>query len=197
MWSELRRKLFHLTSLIYVVGLIYIPRKTYAVVLGSLCVAVFLVETARLKNPNWQARIHRIFGALMRAKEEKKYSGLFWMLVGVTITVVLVPDVPVAASALLYLILGDAMAALVGLRFQGPYWPGRDKRIGGSAACFVTCFLVGAVLLASPYGWRGVWAGAVTATIVELGVVPLDDNITIPVASSLVLMLCYGLTPGF
>lgn len=197
MWNELRRKFFHLGALVYVVGLVFVPRPTYLVCLVSGTFVVGLIETARLRSPAFGAVVSKLFGSLMRSKEEQRFSGLFWMLAGVTLTVSLVKDVPVAATAILYLILGDAMASLVGMRWQGPFWPGQQKRIGGSVACWLTCLLIGFVLLRPHYGWHGVILGATTATFIEVGFARLDDNVTIPVASALVLMLCYGLTPGF
>jgi dolichol kinase len=45
------------------------------------------------------------------------------------------------------------------------------------------------------YGWHGVVAGAITATLLEWSVLPINDNLTIPVGSSLVLLACYQVKP--
>jgi dolichol kinase len=197
MWVEIRRKIFHLLSLVYVVGLVYIPRTRYLLLLLAAGILVLISETIRLRVPMVGEAFNKIFGPIMREREQKTYSGLFWMLIGVFLTVFLVDSVPVAATAILYLILGDAMAALIGIRFKGPTWPNGNKRVSGSMACFLTCLLIGNFLLRPAYSWSGVIAGALTATVVEIGFFPVDDNVTIPVASALVLMLCYGITPFF
>jgi dolichol kinase len=196
MWFEIRRKAFHLLSLIYVLGLIYIPRTTYLLLLMLGVVVVYGFEYGRIHSTLFGVQVDRYFGGLYRDHEKSKLSGLFWMLLGVVITVSLVKSVPLAVTALLYLILGDGVASLIGLRFRGPHWPGLQKRLSGSLACFVICLLIGQVILRPEYGWHGILAGAATATIVEMGFIPLDDNVTIPVASSVVLMMCYGLIPG-
>lgn len=197
MWPELKRKAFHFCSMIYVIGLVLLPRGFYVGLLSILTFIIFILEIWRLRSPWFESHIVKIFGPLMRDHENRKISGLFWMLLGITLTCLLVRPITVAATAILYLIIGDAMASLIGMRWGGPHWPGQKKRISGSLACFLSCFLVGAVLLRPDFGWNGVWAGALTATVAEYGLLPIDDNVIIPVASALVLMLCYGLTPGF
>lgn len=197
MWQEIKRKLFHLTSIVYVLGLVYFERRFYVSLLFVAAAAVFLLEVLRLHSPVVGGWLNRWFGSLMRPHEQRRFSGLFWMLIGVLVSVALVQPVPVAATALLYLILGDTAASLIGIRFGGPRWPGSAKRVSGSLACLAICVFIGAVLLRPAYSWHGILAGAVAATVVEWGIFPVDDNVAIPVASSLVLMLSYGLTPGF
>jgi dolichol kinase len=113
----------------------------------------------------------------------------------VTVSALLVEPLPLLVCALLYLIFGDTAASLVGKRLQGPRWPGSEKRFSGSLACLTVCLIIGATLLRPMYGWHGVVAGAITATLLEWSVLPINDNLTIPVGSSLVLLACYQVKP--
>lgn len=189
MWSEIKRKSFHFCGIIYVIGLIHIPRPAYVAILTMALIVVLAFEMARLKIPTVGRWVEKIFGSLLRSGEQGRPSGVFWMLAGVNVTVVLVESVPLAAASLLYLILGDGVASLAGMRLGGPHWPRSQKRVSGSLACFLVCLLIGVVLLQPQFGWGAVVVGALVATVVEFGVVPMDDNFTIPVISGLVLKL--------
>ena len=194
-WTEIKRKFFHLAALIYVVGIIYLPRETYLCILVPALAFVVAVESLRLRRPSVNDWFLRRFGGLFRPEESQRFSGMPWLLAGVTATVALAAPVALTVSAVLYLILGDALASLVGIRFGGPHWPGTRKRLSGSLACFTICLFIGAVILRPEYGWHGVVIGALAATAFEAGLVPLDDNFTIPLGSALVLLLCYGIPP--
>ena len=118
------------------------------------------------------------------------------MLLGLTLTIAVAGVSSVATAVFLYLIIGDALASLVGKSFVGPYWGRSDKRLAGSAACFVACVVIGFFVLKPHFGWSSVFVGALAATVFELGLIPFDDNFTIPFGSALVLMAFYGLTPA-
>lgn len=191
MWPEIKRKLFHLLSILYVIGLILVPRAMFLWILGGWFLTVAAVEMIRLKSPRMHAWFQSHWGGLLREEESRRFSGVFWMALGVLCTVSLVESVPLASTALLYLIFGDAAASLIGKRVRGPVWPGSMKTISGSVACFVVCLAVGAWMLNPMFGWSGVFVGAAVATAVEKGVLPLDDNFSIPVFSAVALHLTY------
>lgn len=195
MWSEIKRKLFHMTALIYVVGIIYLPRPLYLVLVGSALVAVLCVEALRLKIPTAALWFQRNFGALFRTHEATRLSGVPWMLAGVGLTAALLGPVRLASAAILYLILGDAAASLIGIRLGGPHWPGSRKRIVGSLACLGVCLVVGASVLRPEYAWSGVLFGALAATTIEWSHLPINDNFTIPVGSAVVFCLVYRVAP--
>lgn len=196
MRDEIVRKIFHFGALLYVAGFIYVPRKIYLLLLCVLFISTWLVEWSRLHSAGENHWTVRWFGALFREKERNKYSGFFWMLAGVLVTALLIEPQALAVTILLYLIIGDTMAALVGKKIGGPTWPGRQKTWVGSLAFLVSCLVIGGFFLTPPYdSGTGLFWGALTATLAEVGFIPIDDNFIIPVACSVVLMLCYGLTP--
>jgi len=195
MWPEIKRKLFHLTALLYVVGIIYLPRRQYVGILGLALAAVLLLETARLKVPRLNAWFIRMFGTMFRPQEENHLSGVPWMLAGVGLSAAIIGPLPLAASCILYLVLGDGVASLVGKRLGGPRWFGSSKRMSGSAACYAVCVIVGQMLIAPEFGWTGVLMGAFVATLIEGLPLPVDDNFSIPVGAALMFCFFYGILP--
>lgn len=195
MWKEIKRKFFHLTALIYVVGLVYLPRPTYLALLRVLFVLELAFELARVNHQGFNRWFTARYGGMLRDEEKSSFSGVFWMLLGVQTTVALVEPVPLAATALLYLILGDTVASLIGMRLGGPHWPGSKKRLSGSIACFAVCLFIGVVLLSPAYGWPVVVIGALAATFLETLSLQINDNFLIPVGSSLVLITAIKFLP--
>jgi dolichol kinase len=195
MWSEIKRKLFHLTALIYVAGIIYLPRRAYVAVLAVALLVVGGVEAARLSRPSVNAWFQRWFGGLFREEERNRPTGVLWMLGGVLLTAVVVAPTALAATALLYLILGDGIASVAGKGLGGPRWPGSPKRLAGSLACLLVCLAVGALVLRPGWGWHGIVLGAAAATFLEWGPLPGNDNLTIPLGAGAALLLAYGIPP--
>lgn len=197
MWREIQRKLFHLLGVLYIVGVIWIPRPRFLLIITSLLIVEFSFELLRIKNPWVNQWVCSTFRPLLREEEQAHFSGVFWMMAGVLATALLIDPVPVVVTVLLYLILGDSLASLVGKRWGGPTWPGSEKRVSGSLACFAVCLIVGVAILRPAYNWNGVIVGALTATFLELKTTRLNDNFVIPMGSSVVMMACYGLKPLF
>jgi len=98
-----------------------------------------------------------------------------FLLIAALLAVEMFPR-PVAAAALGYTILGDAMAALVGKAY------GRTKVFGktleGSVAGLAACLLWAAFLASAGWiSWPVAVAGALVASLIEMLPIPLDDNL--------------------
>eukprot|EP01111_Echinosteliopsis_oligospora_P011236 TRINITY_DN3656_c0_g1_i1.p1 TRINITY_DN3656_c0_g1~~TRINITY_DN3656_c0_g1_i1.p1 ORF type:complete len:266 (-),score=31.23 TRINITY_DN3656_c0_g1_i1:50-847(-) len=193
--KELRRKGFHFSGLsipiIYLTGQQHTTFFTQAVasyVLIFCTVVYFVFECARLTSPAVNGFFESRFKRLMREKERHNFTGSFFYLLGSTISVIFFSP-PVAVCGILFLIIGDFMAALVGISF-GRIKIGR-KSLEGSVACFISCFMICLVFL-----WQVKWVeqiafwGALAATLTEL-LNPsfIDDNLSIPCISGLVIHL--------
>ncbi len=182
--TELKRKLFHLTGLLYVIGLAYMPRQTYLTALIVLLGIELIAETLRLKHRYIRDWTNRIAGELMREHERDKISGIFWMTFGALGSALIVSETRLAAACMLYLILGDAAASLTGKLLRGQHWPGSPKRLSGSAACFITCVVIGVLVLRPAFGWEFVLIGASVATFSEFNPLKINDNFLIPFTSA-------------
>ena len=141
------------------------------------------------------AGLNRLFlrwlAPLLKHDEDHKITGASYMLAAALIAF-LIFDRQVAVLALLFLALGDPAAALVGSRMPGPRLLGKSP--GGTVAFAGVSMLV--VLALSLSGrvddhW-GMLVGGLVAALVELAPLPLDDNLTIPLASGATMQLLGG-----
>lgn len=180
---EIKRKLFHFLSLVYAAGYFYLGKEPVLKILVPILIIVGTVESARLIFPKLNQAILPFFGGIHRESEIKKFSGIFWTLLGCILTIWIFKDRQVVLCALGYLVFADAAAALVGVPL------GRHKFFGksleGSTACFVASMLVGLVFLHP--GWA--LAAAVLVTAIELAPLPWNDNFWIPTLSGCFLSL--------
>jgi glycerol-3-phosphate acyltransferase PlsY len=125
---------------------------------------------------------------LLKPSEDYRFTGSTYMLVA-SLIAFLAFDQKVAVTALLFLSIGDPVAALVGGRTPGPRWVGKSP--GGTIAFIGASLLIVVVLVSSgaiQYHW-GLLIGALVAGLVELIPIPLDDNLTVPLISGAVMHL--------
>ncbi len=183
---ELRRKLIHLAGLF--VPAIYgaTSKEVILLLVGAATVCAFIIEVARLKSQRANEFFFKLINGYARGHEEKKVTGATYYAVAALLTVAFFSE-RTAIASLLFLTLGDSAAALVGTRYGVHKLFG--KSMEGSAACFLTCSVVGWVIL------RGVGlVGAAAATLIELVPVPVDDNVRIPLVSGAVMTLLLSVT---
>ena len=102
-------------------------------------------------------------------------------------------------ASILFLVLGDMTAAIIGVSFGGDALGtlklGREgkKSLEGSLAMFFVCFLVGSTIFTHVrLREYPVFFGALVATLTELHEpLRLNDNLTIPVFSSIAMQLAF------
>ena len=185
------RRLFHLTagSTIPVAG-IFAPEMVMVFSLAALTAGGLGLDLARFRVE----RLNRIFlfwlAPLLKADEGRRITGATYMVMA-ALVVFLLFDRPIAVAALLFLSLGDSAAALVGRRMPGPRIFGKSP-VGTAAFVAVSWGVVGVMVGGGvvDYHW-GLMAGAVAAGLAELTPLPVDDNLTVPIAGS-VAMYFFG-----
>ncbi|MGA2090955.1 MAG: hypothetical protein ABSH12_05795 [Endomicrobiales bacterium] len=177
--DEIKRKLFHLLSLIYIAIYWFFPRPFILWGMGIAIVIVAAEEIARWKSPAFDQWILRALGGVHRGHEEGTVSGLPWTLTGSYLAMIVYPQKDLVMTGLLYMALGDAAAALFGRAF-GKTKLIAGKSVEGSAACFIVCFFIGWYFLSIPLAI----IGAFIATIIEIIPWPLNDNFWMPLITA-------------
>lgn len=174
----------HFLILIYPVIYNTLPLKIVLSFAGGLVVADIIVESFRFVYPSFNAFTLKVFHGYYREAESKNISTLIWTFSGAFLTMFLFSNKNIVTASLLYMVFGDSLACLFGVRF-GKTKIMDCKTLEGSFACFVVCFVCGIFFLP----WPLAILGAFVATIMELLPLPLNDNFWVPVSSGLFLTL--------
>lgn len=210
--EEIARKLLHLFALTMPAGIHYIPQWTGTwlvptIILGVLFFGSVIIETLRQKNPAVQALFFKFAGSMLRKEEKHVITGSTWVIgAGLICSILFRSDTYIALIVLTIFILGDAVAALVGMS-MGRIKIGK-KSLEGSIACFLLCILFFVAVfpfipgLLAPAGGRIPFGVAVTTSLavtvfelVPLRVTPrltINDNLAVPVIAGLLLRWLVG-----
>lgn len=177
--QELGRKIIHLGILFVLIGYAVISdqfsKQIALFVLTGLLIAFFIMEYLRLEM-NWTPRIVTWF---IRPKESNRVSAVIFFL-SATIITLAVFDFRIAMAALLMATFGDMAAALIGTRYGSTLFF-RDKTVAGSVAELAVNLLVGFLVLNNVYV---ILVMAFGATMAEILVSELDDNLVVPVVAA-------------
>lgn len=131
-----------------------------------------------------------LFGQLLRRKELYTLTGGSYLLLASLVAIFIFPVPGVFIAAISFLVIGDTVAALFGLRFGKARL--FSKTIEGTTACLASCLIIAYVISKLPKAplplGIGV-AGAVIATIVEALPIEVNDNVIIPIFAGAVMRI--------
>jgi dolichol kinase len=189
---EMKRKAIHLGMLIIPLWIYFVPNPIRNIGLIIATFSTIVLDILRLSDPRLKKFFLRFFRSLIRRHEERHLLGSTYFMVASLISS-LIFDETIAISALLFLVIGDMAAAVVGKKFgRSRYW---GKSIEGSTACLASCLLIGFAMqaLLDADGLAMVF-GAIVATIAEAVPAPMDDNMRVPILSGIVMQIVVNLT---
>ncbi|MDG5815642.1 hypothetical protein QA601_11165 [Chitinispirillales bacterium ANBcel5] len=141
--EEITRKILHLFALLMPIAIFYTPRMnvSFLLPLGVLAFLLFgsiIVEWLRFRYPLVQKVFFTCFGKLLRKEEKSKTTGSTFVIAASLLCAILFRNnLHIAFIVLFLFILGDAIAAIVGLSI-GRVKIGK-KSLEGSIACFLLC----------------------------------------------------------
>lgn len=188
------RKLYHAAGGMALLSSYYLMGRERAMILyAALLGTVMLLEAVRLTMPAFNAYVYDHFSGFIRPDERERLTGTAPYILGVAMAFLFYRPES-AAAAVCFLAFGDVAATTVGERW------GKTK-IGAKSLEGTASFLgiaVAAGFLLSAAGIRldidTIIAGAVTAAVVELLPLPVNDNLLIPLASGGVMDLLMRLS---
>lgn len=211
--EEINRKLLHVFSgTLIPAGIFYIPMIdgysaiTPILVLGLLTGGSLLLEYLRFNNATVQQMFMAIGSTMLRKSEKKSLTGSTYIFMSAFLCSIIFINHPhVAFIALSLFILGDAIAAIVGISV-GRIKIGK-KSLEGSGACFILGLLL--FFFAYPHvpmlldRWHGsvplplIIIASFSNTIFELFPISLgqklniNDNLSVPLITGLILLALY------
>jgi glycerol-3-phosphate acyltransferase PlsY len=184
-------KLYHLLGGLFFPFLCYYVSRA-AVIATLLCMAsvVCFLDASRFISERiriFEGAYFNWLSPLFRGEEARRISGTTYYFVGAAVTAILYTR-EIAVLALVFLAVGDVAAPIVG------GWWGRvdifGKSIEGAIGAFLACVGAGflaALLTRLDLSPRMIVAGALAATVVGHLPLRVNDNLTIPVVSGLVM----------
>jgi dolichol kinase len=180
---ELLRKGIHLSTSLIAVSYFYFEKNIILGVSIFLMSGFLLVDILRFKFNIIEKYFHLIFSKLLRIDEQKnQLTGATYLFIGISATLFLF-EREIAIASILILTLSDTFAAIVGKK-MGRNKIG-DKSVEGSAAFLITTM----ALLFFIFGHFSfiLFFIAILITIMEAVPIKINDNLTIPLFSGLLL----------
>jgi len=194
--TEVQRKAIHLSFVILPADLLYQvlpwPRthNEWRMLLIALCLAAIVLDLFRIHERRVRGFFRGFFGELIREHEEFGLMGSTYLLIASLLAIEIFPR-QVAAAAIGFTVIGDATAAMVGRRWgRRPFF---KKTLEGAAGGLAGCLLWAAVLaVPGTLPWSLVLVGALSASLVELLPIPLDDNLGMTLIAGYAMSLMAG-----
>ena len=199
---HLSRKVYHALGICFMAGLMAVtPTRDALFYLTLVSLAVIPFDILRLKRPDLNTRIVRLFKVVMRVEEVKTISGFSFLLIGALSVTLLFPK-PVAVLSIFLLAFGDPASATFGVLFGKDRLWGR-KSLQGSLGCFTVCTIVCAVfflannLMVERIVLVSILGGVIGALSELAQFRKLDDNLTFPLFAGAGLYCLFLLFGGF
>ena len=193
-----KRRAFHLCAAlaIPIVALAfgYKPAVYFAAVAAATLAAG---EAVRLIVPAVNVRLLALLGAFFKPREKRSPTAATYLALA-SLLVLFLFGREIAALALLFTALGDPAAGIVGTRYGRLRIRVLGRRLGGKSVEGTLAFFAAGTAVALALWAAGVYgtlwpalAGAAVAAIVEFLPIPVEDNVTVPLASAAVMWLLW------
>ena len=182
--NEIKRKIFHHLSLIYLAIYWATPRVVCIIILGLAVVVMAAFEFIRIRRPEINARLLEKFGGIHRESEVLLPSGIFWTLLGSWLTIIIFTNKRIVLPALGFLVFGDALAALSGQKWGKHPWPKNPLKTLEGSAGFAAVSALWAMLFVH---WPVAILGAISGAWLEARPMPYNDNLWVPILSGAAL----------
>jgi dolichol kinase len=180
---EVRRKFIHFLAIL--IPIFYAKEEEklrFLILLFLVLFGLLLIEFFRFQNLRFNVRLLKMLGGITRKEERTSLSGATYLLTS-ALLVIFFYEKNIAISSLLFVIVGDNVAALVGKKW------GRvrlfNKTLEGMLACFIICLALGWLLL----DFKLALIGSLVAALIEVLPLPVNDNLIVPLSAGLVMKI--------
>lgn len=168
-----------------------LPRYTYMYMIVLLTVIAIIVELLRFKNIKFKTFFYHIFDPLLWEKEKSGPTGATFFLISATISIFLF-SLPVAVAVLLFLAIGDTVAYVVrDLIGRTPIFGKMSPE--GVFGSFLVCIPIALWVPNLPL--KVGLIGALLSSLVEIIPWNVDDNLSVPLITGMVMQLLIWIKP--
>lgn len=192
--ANLARTIFHVGSGVVALTFVRVLPTRAWLVAAAAAFATFAwtCEILRRRSPAINARLMRFFGPVAHAHEWREVNSATWYATALVLMALVVP-LDAAEVGIVVLAVADPMAGFVGRRF------GRRRLASGRSFEGAAAFALSGALAA--FAWTSVAGtfegsrlaiaivGGIVGALVELFVARVDDNLAIPLGTSLAVAL--------
>lgn len=179
------RRVFHMACGVAMAAIVHVIGPGSPVPVATLAVALaaaVVLDWIRLRSRAANKRFFRFFSALASPREARKVASSTWFLLGALTVLVVTPD-SLFVPAMLVLAVADPSASVVG-RLWGRHRLGKGSWEGTTAF-----FLVAVAVLVPFVGPQAALIAAAAVAALEVMPIGIDDNLTVPLATALMLWL--------
>jgi dolichol kinase len=150
-----------------------------------------VLDVARLRNAQWNRFLQTRIPMLWKEHERNHLTASTFLLIGYSLTTLLIPDKSIARLAMVYLAVGDSAAAITGKTLGRHKILNGRKSIEGTLGGFLANVAVALLLGTCQFGIPApvALAGAFAASVLELFPTRVDDNISLPIGCGLLMLL--------
>jgi len=191
---QLPRRVFHMLSGLFIamLYLYYMDKNELVTFMGIIASLIFIGEQVRIKYPELSSFFSKVNIILYRAEEQFEVASAMPYAASCLLVIFAFPK-GAAIISILFLGLGDPLAALVGIKY-GKHKMTPNRSIEGSVAFFIMAFLICFFVIGRFYSnyvqiLVFSFVGALIGAISDFIETRLDDNITIPFISASLISL--------
>ena len=190
--EELLRKLNHLLIIILPISYFFISKFLLLCVLIPVCSSIILIDYYRHKSQKIAKLFDSIFSKILREHERTKLCGATYFSIAAILIFSFFPKI-IAINAFLILAISDSLAAILGKKIKSK--PFFEKSLAGSIAFFasalIVVFITGLIFNEEILYYLFATIAIYATTIIEArpSLLRLDDNLTIPLTFSLILII--------
>ena len=179
------REAIHMGSFLLIFPIHFLGNTIVASLILAIAVLYTISEIARVREINIPVLSYITWRAAKKTELYEFATAPIHFAVGIALSLLIFP-VPIGYVAITTLTLGDAFAHIFGMKFGKTRIPfNKGKNLEGSIFGFLFAFL-GAMIFVDPT--RALVAAAV-GMLIEALPSPINDNLTIPLASGLAIAL--------
>jgi dolichol kinase len=193
---ELKRKTFHLCSLVFPLAYAFTNKMTMCILLTIIAGFTLYIDISRHYNIKIKMFVEKVLGQFLRKNEQSgqfALSGSSYMILGFLLSCIFFSK-GLAITSWLILIISDCFAAIIGMKYGSPLFSENGKSLAGFVSFFASAFFI-SIMMYFTVGYSTTFVIIIVSSFITACVeffsdqIKIDDNFSIPVTYALTTSL--------